>query len=238
MANSIYIPGESGEEKGMPKLLIFLIAFWVFSLVVFLVVWVNRDQSKKEVDAFQVKPWTVKKCPLPFGLVVRNESFGPGETHKAAHEINQELRSVLGRNAYVLKGDQGGNAVITVSQGVDGDCVMPNVGPEPPMGGVTMGFLHFKVSNQDSTLQSSAIVMCADKFKRLARIAKKPRWLKVRRGEWGKYIKHELLHPLLGAGHIQWSAGVFHPNAPRRRISKEVKAILSRVYRGCKQKGR
>lgn len=208
---------------------------------------INHYAKKGEVKSYKLEPWKVTHCPIPFGL--KDELGHKGTPKKlqaavtavwqVARELNKEVvpRLGYGRDLYVEAGKQpAGNAVITVypsrpHQRTDSsqECWIPGLmGPSEPMAGLALGFFKYHVLRKNDRLIDSEIFMCHIKYKRMRGLLKKPRWLKLH--PWKRYLKHEMMHPLMGANHPNWHPDVTHETAPWPDVSDGTIKILKRIY--------
>ena len=208
----------------------------------------NYYGQKKEIENYRVGPWSIAHCPFPLGFRSTLQRYRPDVPWKMAQEINRELGPKLGYSVPVyVKASKvsPGSVVVSVrasrppERGEGNSCRIPNLGPTAPVDATSlaMGFFHFKVLKAGKRLVGGTVVMCDRKFKKMVGLFKKPKWLRLYPGYWERYVKHELMHPIIGAGHPNWHLDVTHENAPQQSISGGVVKILKRIYDPfCKKK--
>jgi hypothetical protein len=204
----------------------------------------NYYGVRDEIKNYQIEGWKVTHCPIPFGLVDEVGLVGspPGDrvgvVWRQARWLNKNVAPQLGfgREVYVKAGDQPPkNAVITVRLSKPSErtyrsrCWIPGLRERtPPPGGLSLGFFHFRVREADRRLVNSDVVMCRVKYEKMKGVIQKPPWLNLH--DWGRYVRHEMMHPLMGSGHPDWSVDLTHAGALQPYVSKGTIRILRRLY--------
>ncbi|MEL7341923.1 MAG: hypothetical protein AAGM67_15680, partial [Bacteroidota bacterium] len=105
----------------------------------------------------------------------------------------------------------------------------------PPLEPLRMGQFMFAVNKVTNYLEGGMIVICHKKLKSLKNIRSKPSWLKLYKRE--RYIRHELIHPIMGENHPSRTRDIASATAPRPDFDPDTIKIIKRHYDPvCKHK--
>lgn len=204
------------------------------------VIGINCHHQVKEEKTFRVAPWTPRTCPFPFYLDVRfKEKEDREEVWKAAMELHREVGSPLGYGPLFLPSENlsvpPDKIIVPVrdagyrekQKGEACGPVIPQL--EAQFGGLVMGAMHYRIRVADDTLAQAYIVMCKDRIDTVRKL-KGPLAGKLPKHPMSFYVKHELMHLIIGGGHPQWGCGLMCATPNTRKVNDHELAIVKRTY--------
>lgn len=204
------------------------------------VIGINCHYQVKEEKTFRVSPWTPQTCPFPFYLDVRFDGKkDKEEVWEAAMELHREVGAPLGYGPLFLPSENltvpPEKHIVPIRDASEREkrkgevCgpVIPQI--EAQFGGLVMGALHYRVDVQTDTLANAYIVMCKKRID-VVRNLKGPLAKDMPRHPMSFYVKHELMHLLIGGGHPRWGCGLMCTTPTRRAVNAHELAIVKRTY--------
>lgn len=200
---------------------------------------VNCHYQVKEESAFRVAPWTPTTCPFPFYLDVRfKDKKDREEVWEAAMELHKEVGGPLGYGPLFLPAENlsipPDKLIIPVRDALAHERKRGEVcGPiipqlEAQFGGLIMGALHYRVDVATDTLAGGQVIMCKDRIDAVRDL--KDKISRLPKHPMSFYVKHELMHLIIGGGHPQWGCGLMCSAPTRRQVNAHELAIVKRTY--------
>lgn len=220
----------------MGRVLSILSLFFLVILLVFIALsLVNCHQVREEVKNFEVKPWRIRSCPFPMGLRVTHPELKT-PTKKAAAEINREVGLALGYGQIYTdeRFAPKDNPTIEVYDGSathayrGGVCEPLLFGPGAMNDNVRVASFYPGIS--DWKLNLGLISFCLEKHKSTKAVLDEK--FKVRLREAKFYLKHELMHPIMGSNHMKWGCGITCAAPTWGYVVKEELEVIRRHYDG------
>lgn len=195
----------------------------------------NCHHVKREVASFEVRPWKVLSCPFPMGIRNAVPELQK-EVGQAAAEINREVGLALGYGQIFTDARFAPkkNATIDIVDGSKEDadpgevCEPLLFGPGAANGRITVA--SFTAGISEWRLQTGTVILCVDKHASTKGVLDES--MKIRLRDWKFYIKHELMHAIMGANHMRYGCGITCASPHWPYVTKEEKLVIRRHYDG------
>lgn len=199
-----------------------------FLLILCLFLAASTCNSEKDT----LVPWKTSACPFPIYLhsTLKNEKHNDS-LWKAAMYFHREVGGPNGYGPMFMPASAINPArKITLIQ------VRDPLLTERFVGGICSDIInkkrfavsHFKYRSKSGSLQGGTIIFCSNLTKHLTRLG--------RSGNIEMYFRHELLHVLLGSGHLVKGCSLLCKVPSRTYMSYRERTAIEQLYKPCKRR--
>lgn len=200
------------------------------SFLLILCIFLSASTCKGEQETFV--PWKSSACPFPIYLhsTLKDEKHNDA-LWKAAMYFHKEVGGPNGYGPIFMPASAINPArkitLITVRDSllserfVGGDC-------SDVVDKNRFAMSHFKYRSKNGSLRGGTIIFCSNLTKHLTRLG--------RSSSIELYFRHELLHVLLGKGHLVKGCSLLCKTPTRDYLSYRERKAIEQLYKQCKRR--
>lgn len=204
-----------------------------------LVITLNLLLGPNELKTWDFGEYADKKCPVVGYYPVTYRSYLPTEfeVSTVAEKLNHELKKKVGYGNFFVFSRKAFVTVRAAPQGYKGCEPLRAGAPEIVRHGM-MAQTQLFTDKKTKQLTHAVIYFCLDKYKAAVKMLSKEGQAVRAYGGWRKFIKHELVHLIIGLNHPKWGAALMAESSRVDFLHERTLELIREVVSVCRKNKR